>query len=120
MPLADGFEALDEARQAFEKVAQLAPDNLLPLDQLVDLDLQDKHFDNALQRVRTQFQKNPDVAAAHYFEGKILAADTPENLQRLMSSNSQVIAEIDDSTVAATLGEADLARTVTIRGEPLS
>src|SRR5512140_600531 len=28
------------------------------------------------------------------FEGKILAADTPENLQRLMSSNSQVIAEI--------------------------
>jgi len=28
------------------------------------------------------------------FQGKILAADTPENLQRLMSSNSQVLAEI--------------------------
>src|SRR5258707_10500115 len=28
------------------------------------------------------------------YEGKILAADTPENLQRLVSSNSQVIAEI--------------------------
>jgi ABC-2 type transport system ATP-binding protein len=28
------------------------------------------------------------------YEGKILAADTPENLQRLMSNNSQVIAEI--------------------------
>jgi ABC-2 type transport system ATP-binding protein len=28
------------------------------------------------------------------YEGKILAADTPENLQHLMSSNSQVIAEI--------------------------
>jgi len=28
------------------------------------------------------------------FEGKILAADTPENLQRLMAGNSQVIAEI--------------------------
>ena len=28
------------------------------------------------------------------YEGKLLAADTPENLQRLMSSNSQVIAEI--------------------------
>ena len=28
------------------------------------------------------------------FEGKILAADTPENLQQLMSSNSQVLAEI--------------------------
>jgi tetratricopeptide (TPR) repeat protein len=65
----------DEARKAFEKAAQLAPDNLLPLDQLVDLDLQDMHFDDALQRVRTQFQKNPDVAAAHYFEGKILGAE---------------------------------------------
>ncbi len=28
------------------------------------------------------------------YEGKILAADTPDNLQRLMSGNSQVIAEI--------------------------
>ena len=28
------------------------------------------------------------------YEGRILAADTPENLQKLMSSNSQVIAEI--------------------------
>jgi ABC-2 type transport system ATP-binding protein len=28
------------------------------------------------------------------YEGRILAADTPENLQRLMSGNSQVIAEI--------------------------
>src|SRR5271169_193159 len=28
------------------------------------------------------------------FEGKILAADTPENLQQLMSSNSQVLVEL--------------------------
>ena len=28
------------------------------------------------------------------YQGRILAADTPENLQRLMSSNSQVVAEI--------------------------
>jgi len=28
------------------------------------------------------------------YEGKILKADTPENLQRLMSSNSQIVAEI--------------------------
>jgi tetratricopeptide (TPR) repeat protein len=64
-----------EARQAFEKAAQLAPDNLAVLDQLVDLDLLDKHFDAARQRVRTQFQKNPDAPAAHFFEGKILAAE---------------------------------------------
>jgi tetratricopeptide (TPR) repeat protein len=65
----------DEARQAFEKAAQLAPDNLGLIDQLLDLDLMDKHFDAARQRIRRQFQKTPDSPAAHFFEGKILAAE---------------------------------------------
>src|SRR5437016_4386911 len=65
----------DEAREAFEKAAELAPDNLAPLGQLVDLDLLDKHFDAARQRIRRQFQKTPDSPAAHFFEGKILAAE---------------------------------------------
>ncbi|HEU0272985.1 MAG TPA: tetratricopeptide repeat protein [Candidatus Udaeobacter sp.] len=64
-----------EARQAFEKVAELAPDSLWPVEQLVELDLLDKHFDAARQRVRHQFQKTPDSAGAHFFEGKILAAE---------------------------------------------
>jgi ABC-2 type transport system ATP-binding protein len=37
------------------------------------------------------------------YEGKILASDTPENLQRLMSSKSQVVAEI--AAPAASLHE---------------
>jgi tetratricopeptide (TPR) repeat protein len=65
----------DEARQAFEKAAELAPGNLWPVDQLVDLDLLDKRFDAARQRIRRQFEKTPDSPAAHYFEGKILAAE---------------------------------------------
>jgi tetratricopeptide (TPR) repeat protein len=65
----------DEARQAFEKVAELAPDNLWPIDKLVELDLSDKHFDAARQRIRRQFQKTPDAPAAHFFEGKILIAE---------------------------------------------
>jgi tetratricopeptide (TPR) repeat protein len=64
-----------EARQAFEKVAELAPDSLWPVEQLVELDLLEKHFDAARQRVRHQFQKTPDSPAAHFFEGKILAAE---------------------------------------------
>jgi tetratricopeptide (TPR) repeat protein len=65
----------DEARQAFEKVAALAPDSLWPVEQLVELDLLDRHFDAARQRIRQQFQKTPDSPAAHFFEGKILAAE---------------------------------------------
>src|SRR6266478_3251815 len=65
----------DEARRAFEKAAEIAPDNLFLIDQLVDLDLLDKHFDAARQRIRREFQKTPDSPAAHFFEGKILAAE---------------------------------------------
>jgi tetratricopeptide (TPR) repeat protein len=64
-----------EARDAFEKAAQLAPDNLAVLHQLVELDLLDKHFDAARQRVRRQFQKNPDAPVAHFLDGKILCAE---------------------------------------------
>ena len=65
----------DEARQAFEKAAELAPDNLWLVDQLLELDLLDKHFDSARQRIRRQFQKNPDLPAPHFLEGKILIAE---------------------------------------------
>ena len=65
----------DEARQAFEKAAELAPDSLWPVDQLVELDLLEKHFDAARQRIHRQFQKMPDSPVAHFFEGKILAAE---------------------------------------------
>ena len=44
-------------------------------DQLVELDLLDKHFDAARQRIQRQFQKTPDSPAAHFLEGKILAAE---------------------------------------------
>src|SRR5437870_554295 len=65
----------DEARQAFEKAAQLSPDNLFLLDQLVELDLLEKHFDAARERIRRQFQKMPDSPSAHFWEGKILAGE---------------------------------------------
>ncbi len=65
----------DEARQAFEKAAQLSPNDLFPIDQLIDLDLFDKHFDAARQTIRSQFQKDPNLPAGHFWEGKVLAAE---------------------------------------------
>jgi len=88
----------DEARQAFEKAAQLSPNNLFPIDQLIELDLLDKHFDAARQRIRSQFQKTPNVAAAHYFEGKILAA---EGKWDAAEAELQSAIELDPNFVAA-------------------
>jgi tetratricopeptide (TPR) repeat protein len=90
----------DEARKAFEKASELAPDSLWPVEQLVDLDLLDKHFDVARQRVQHQFQKTPDAPAAHYFQGKILAAekkwDTAEaELQRTLRLDPNFAAAYD-------------------------
>jgi tetratricopeptide (TPR) repeat protein len=90
----------DEARQAFEKAAELAPGNLWPVDQLIDLDLLDKRFDAARQRIRRQFEKTPDSPAAHYFEGKILAAEgkwegAQLELRKAISLDSNLVAAYD-------------------------
>jgi len=65
----------EEARQAFEKAAELAPDSLWPIDQLIELELVEKHYDAARRRIERQFQKTPDSPAAHFFAGKILAGE---------------------------------------------
>jgi tetratricopeptide (TPR) repeat protein len=70
----------NDARKAFEKALELAPDNLLPINQLVDLDISDKQYDVAMQRVQQQLQKTPQSAGAHFMEGKIYAAQAKWDL----------------------------------------
>ena len=70
----------DEARQAFEKVSEMAPDNLNSIDQLVEMDLADKRYDAAEQRVKAQLQKHPNTAGIHFLEAKIhVARATPQD-----------------------------------------
>ena len=64
----------DEARKAFENASELAPDNLNPIDQLVEMDLADKRYDAATQRVEQQLKKHPDAAGTHFLEAKIYVA----------------------------------------------
>ena len=64
----------DEARQAFEKSSELAPDNFGPINQLVELDLADKHYDPATKRVKQLLTKHPEAAASHFLEAKTYAA----------------------------------------------
>ena len=90
----------DQARQAFEKAARLSPDNLFLVDQLVELDVLDKHFDAARQLIQRQFQKTPDAPAAHFFEGKILAAEgkwdaTETELRRTLQLDPNFAAAYD-------------------------
>ncbi len=64
-----------EARHAFERAAELSPDALWPVDQLIELDLLEQHFDAARRKAQARFQKTPDSPISHFYEGKILAAE---------------------------------------------
>ncbi|MEI6653537.1 MAG: tetratricopeptide repeat protein [Verrucomicrobiota bacterium] len=66
--------SLPEARAAFTKAQELQPDDLLSTHQLVELDIHDKDFAAAHQRVGMHLQKHPGLAGAHFLEGKVCAA----------------------------------------------
>ncbi|HEY5041755.1 MAG TPA: tetratricopeptide repeat protein, partial [Verrucomicrobiae bacterium] len=48
-----------QARKEFERTLVLAPDNLQALEQLVNVDLTEKQYDAALQRVQSRLQQDP-------------------------------------------------------------
>lgn len=64
----------DEARRAFEKVLELSPGNLPSIDQLVELEIAKRDFAGAMQIIRPELEKTPEIAGAHFLEGKIYAA----------------------------------------------
>ena len=85
----------EEARQAFEKASELAPDNLNPIDQLVAMDLGDKRYDAATERVEQQLKKHPDAAGTHVLEARIYVAHaTPRDWARAEAALQKAI-ELD-------------------------
>lgn len=60
-----------DARKAFDRAAELAPENSLVCFHLVDLDLAEKNYAAALERVRLLLAKKPKLAAAKIVEGQI-------------------------------------------------
>src|SRR5206468_5096824 len=50
-----------EARKALEKALDIAPDYIPGIEQLVELDLADKQYDTALQRVQKNVGKYPNA-----------------------------------------------------------
>lgn len=59
------------ARSCFEHALRLAPTYLPPLEQLADLDLQDRRFADARQRVLAQVAKEPKSAGPYLILAKI-------------------------------------------------
>lgn len=51
-----------EARRAFEKSSEIAPESISAFEQLVNLDLVEKQYTNATERLKSRLQKNPRAA----------------------------------------------------------
>lgn len=60
-----------EARAAFEEALVRNPDSVQALDELVILDVQDRHMDQALARVQAAIARRPDEAALRITLGKL-------------------------------------------------
>jgi len=64
-----------EARQAFEKAAELEPENPSSLEQLINLDIDAKAYEAGHQRVNQVLQKQANSAALYYLQGKLYSAE---------------------------------------------
>ncbi len=60
-----------EARAAFEEALVRSPDSVRALDELVILDVQDRHMDQALARVQAAIARRPDEAGLRITLGKL-------------------------------------------------
>lgn len=94
-----------EARQAFEKAIKIDPEYLPALEQLVHLDIADKQFDAALQRVRKRVAEKPPSAGLQLLLAKILVAQ--RNLNEAEGVLLKAI-ELEPNTRAAYLLLADV------------
>ncbi len=61
-----------EAHEVLEKAVQTAPADIGLFAKLVDLDLEEKNFDAAMQRVRGLLEKQPKSAPTQFLEAKVL------------------------------------------------
>ncbi len=101
-----------EARTEFERALQLAPDYLPALERLVDLDLAEKQYTAAIQRLQQMAVKNPDQAALQLLLGKTLAASGETN--QAEASLSKAITLQPDSQGAYLM----LAQLHSLNGQP--
>jgi tetratricopeptide (TPR) repeat protein len=63
------------ARREFNRALEAAPDNLVAFEQLIDLDLNEKKFENAMQLIQGRLQTSPDKIELYVLEAKTFLAE---------------------------------------------
>ena len=68
-----------EARQSFAKALEITPDYMMPLEQLVEMDVIDKQFATALQRVQQPLEKYPKAPEPLLLQASVYVAQQNTN-----------------------------------------
>lgn len=106
------------ARRAFEKSLEIAPDYLPALENIVDLDILDKRYDAARQRVRRQMQQNPLAAGPWLLMAKIAMAEAMGYNPADSASPGQKLHFSKDPAVRGEVDHAEAALLKAISLEP--
>ena len=94
-----------EARTQLEKSLEIFPAFLPALENLVDLDLADKRFDDATNRIHKAIESNPKLAVPWVLSAKVAAAQ--RDLAKAEADLSKAT-ELDPNLEAAYLGRSQL------------
>ena len=107
----------DEARETLERAQRLAPANILPLSQLIDLDLSARNFEGAERRLSDPSSGTVDPAMLAYLQGKVYAAQNKWDLAESslnkalqFNPNLGVASELLATVYISTNKTADAAR----------
>jgi len=109
---------LKEARQLFEAALQLSPSYLAAVERLVDLDLMDRQYAAATQRVQAQIEKLPTAAEPWLLMAKIhvaraqkpIPSDAPRNAGP--ASANLEIADTPEAKAETVQAEAALRKAI--------
>ncbi len=79
MGLLGGQTKAEESRKAFEKAFELAPDRLDVLEQLVRLDVAEKRYQTAMNRLQVPLEKHPDAVGYKLLQAQVFLAQGNTN-----------------------------------------
>jgi tetratricopeptide (TPR) repeat protein len=107
-----------EARQAFQQSLELFPDYLPVLEQIVDLDLGDRQFATATDRVQKQIDKHPAIPETWLLLAKIHIAQARGYVETENQKSTDLprgklrLADVKDAQADVTQAEAALLKAI--------
>ena len=109
-----------EARSAFQRALEIAPDYMVAQEKLIDLDLAENNFSAALERVRQEMSARPAAAEPYLFSAKVHIARALYNagLTNLATLEEQLRSRLAQSPAAQEEmrgAEAALVKAIEVR-----